>query len=246
MTRRALWGAAALAGYAGAVAVTGALGLVVVRPLFDGLAPPAPYRYVNPPPDVEDPGEPPEPFTGTLAFGPEGSEARSIMTPDGQAFVVFAQGALAPREGEGSVEVVFTPLDPNRLGEPPEGLRFDGNAYRIEARYEGSKAPASLTQDVTVVLRYPVHATTLLRTSGRAWRRISTKPSPAGLQLFAETADLGTFVAAGPQVGGGFPYWTLPAGAAGAAAVVAGLLSRRGRRRPKTRADRRRQARRRR
>jgi hypothetical protein len=62
--------------------------------------------------------------------------------------------------------VKITPLDPSTIALPPQGMRVDGNAYRIEAVYSVSKAPVVLSKPATVVLRYPVHATDLLRYSG--------------------------------------------------------------------------------
>lgn len=233
--RRILWGVAACAAYLCAAIITARSGVLPQLPLYDGLAPPAPYRYVSPPPDLADENEPPASAVGTLELEPEGSRARTVATADGQMLVVFPDGAVRARSGEDAVEVNITPGDPSRLPPSPEGLRFSGNAYRVEARYVKSRSAVEPTLPATMVLRYATHAHVVLRLDGRGWRRLETESAQASLQLFAESMQLGTFAAAGvPERSRAWIAY-----AAAAAAVLAGAVGyvsgRRRSRRPKGR-----------
>jgi hypothetical protein len=190
---------------------------------------------VNPPPDLADENEKPLREVGTLELGENGSRARTVVTEDGQMLVVFADRAVAPREGEDGVRVQIMPLDPGPLSEPPGGLVISGNAYRIDARYSKSRDPVELAIAATVVIRYAVHATEVIRLDGRSWRSLDTEAAQASFQLFSETNRLGTFAAAGiPERS---RTWIAYAVAAvGVVAGAAGYLSgRRRKRRPRTR-----------
>jgi len=110
--------------------------------------------------------------------------------------VTFPAGVIVLRPGESSVNVTILPLDPGSLAAPPAGRRFDGNAYRVSASYAGSAAPAVFGAAVTVVLRYPVHATQILRLDGGAWTPLPSIRFEGSQQALANTDRLGTFVAA--------------------------------------------------
>lgn len=238
MTRRRLaWGAAAAALYIGAALATAASGLLPVRPLYDGAAPPPPYRYVDPPADLADQNEPPLSETAHVEFGPDGSLYRTIGPDDTQCLVVFREKGIAPREGETRVRVTIRPLDPDGFPAVPEGLVAQGNAYRVTAVYDRSGEPAELTDPVDVILRYPVHGSAVLRARRGGWTNLVTTGAPASFQVFAESDDLGVFLAAGPPVQDGGRPW-LPFAVGGAAVVAAGLgwfSARRGRRTSDTR-----------
>lgn len=215
-----LWGGAAVAFYLAMVWVV--VSPLPVRLLYEGMAPLPPYRWVKPPPDLAATNETPRPWTGTIAFRAGASEPTSLATGDGQVIAVFRQGAVAPRDGEASVRITLTPLDPETLSPPPAGLRFDGNAYRVDAVYTGRGTAAGLRLPLTVVLRYARHSTTLWRFDAPAWTRLPATAVPESMQIFATSDRLGAFVAAGPAAVGGARPW--PAYAAAAAVVLlAGL-----------------------
>ncbi len=206
-----------------------------VRLLYDGLVPLPAYRWVHPPASRARDNKPALPGTGTIAIGPP-SKAVEVATDDDQALVTFAEGAVAPRPGDSSVKVEVVPLDPVAVAPAPGARRFDGNAYRIEATYIPSGAPAVLASPVTVVLRYPVHATLFFRLTGSAWEPLSPQVFTGSQQILANTDRLGVFApgtlynarSAAPR-GGGTTF-------AGVGAAVAGLLvaagARRGSRAP--------------
>jgi hypothetical protein len=218
-----LWGAAAAALYlaAGAYVWT----RVPVRLLYEGEAPPPPYRWVRPPANLPEPNQPPETGTGTIPLAPAGSQSASVLTDDGQSAVIFRFGAIVPRAGAASVQVSIIPLDPATIAPPPPGLRFDGNAYRMEATYPDG-TPISLAQPVTVVLRYPRHATMLLRSTGNGWSRLDAHVVAGALQIFASTDRLGVFISAAPVTSQSTAWWGYIAGGAAVLGVLAAIAAR--------------------
>ena len=196
---------------------------VPLRLLYDGFAPPLPYRWVRPPARLAAENQPPEAGAGSIALragSRSESEYASIGTGDGQAFVIFPPDAVAPSNNEAAARVTLTPLDPSTIGPPPEGTRIDGNAYRIAATYVASRRPAVLRRPVTVVLRYPTVGTGVLRFAVSGWIPLRTTNVHMALQDIAETDRLGIFAAAAP-VGG--PFAVLPGLPGGMAALSAAL-----------------------
>lgn len=220
--------------YVAAVAVTARTGLLPVRPLFDGQAPVPPYRWVDPPPEFAEANVPPEPVRVSIQLSDQGTRAASFGTPDAQAIVTLPAGAVPPAAGAEATLVSVEPVDPEAVGPPPADLRFDGNAYRVEIAYQPSGDPAELREPLTLVLRYPAHATVLLRRDGSRWTPLVTNQVRSTLQLWGGTRRAGVFVAAAPRdapipgQGGGFPWLWATLGASAAAAVLALVLTRKG------------------
>jgi hypothetical protein len=164
-----------------------------VRLLYDGLVPLPPYRWVHPPASRARDNKQALPGSGIIAIGPP-SRAVEVATDDDQALVTFAEGVIAPHPGDSSVKVAVVPLDPTTVAPAPGARRFDGNAYRIEATYTPSGAPAVLVSPVTVVLRYPVHATLFFRLAGAAWEPLPPQVFTGSQQILANTDRVGVFV----------------------------------------------------
>jgi len=176
-------------------------GGIPLRILYDGFAPPPPYRWVRPPARLAAENQPPEAGAGSISLR-GGSEYAAVGTGDGQAFVIFPPGAIAPSTGESAAGITLTPLDPATIGPPPDGMRVDGNSYRIAARYATSQQPVVLRKPVTVILRYPTTGTRVLRSTDSGWIVLPSTNVHTGMQNVAETDRVGVFAAAGP-VGGG-------------------------------------------
>jgi hypothetical protein len=191
-----------------------------LRLLYEGEAPPLPYRWVRPPANLPEPNQPPSSGAGEIPLTPTGSQSASILTDDGQAALILRFGAIAPRAGASAVTVKIVPLDPRSIAPPPDKLGFDGNAYRMEASYN-TGGPATLVKPVTPVLRYPKHATVLLRFSGSGWVALETHVVAGSLQMFGPTDMLGIFIAAAPPSGAPGPWGRYAAGAAIAGLVIA-------------------------
>ena len=100
-------------------------------PLFDGLAPPPPYRWVKPPPEVAADNQQPTSAQREAPLGPEGSPFLNVTPEDGQAVVVLEAGAVPPNPPETGVRVAVTPHDAGTLGDLPDGLTAASNAYQV-------------------------------------------------------------------------------------------------------------------
>lgn len=214
----------------GVAAVACYLGIVLLawpfptRLLYDGLVPLPPYRWVHPPAWRVRDNQPALPGSGTVALGPP-SRASEISTDDDQALVTLPQGVLASQAGESTVKVKITPLDPATVAPPPNARRFDGNAYRVEASYAASGAPAVLTAPATIVLRYPVHAPQLLRLGEPAWVPLTAQVFTGSQQVLANTDRLGVFIAAAPYNSRGASPRTARAAVLGEIVAIAGLIA---------------------
>jgi hypothetical protein len=223
MSRRAgVWGGVAAACYLAAAALTARV--LPVRPLFDGLAPPAPYQWVNPPPDFRGGNHPPQSTTQTLPLSASGTTEVSVATPDGQATLILPDAAFTRRSpADTGVRVQVTPKDPSGFGPPPAGLTYAGNAYEIGAAYEPSGDAAEPALDTTVLMTYATTATEIAQRRGAAWTALATTDVAASLQVFAKTRTLGVFVPVGhgttPQ--NSLRWWTL--GIASGLAALLGL-----------------------
>lgn len=247
MTTRGLsWGVAAAAAYLVVATLLVGSGRPVL-PLFDGLAPMEPYRWVEAPPGFD--AENQEPLPGRTRGPLEPGGAIIVVTDDGQAQASLLTDDVVLQEDQRTAAASMTPTDPASLGPPPRGERFDSNAYEVTMTYAPSGEPLELTGEATVLLRYAAHATTIARwdeTSG-AWEPLESTVLSGTLQVFAGSDELGTFVALGSEQSGpgaeeedGFWLRWVLYGAAGLVVVVAVELYLRWRRRPRSRAQRRR------
>lgn len=234
------WGIAAVALYLLVVIVIPPR--VPVRILYDGLAPLAPYRWVRPPASHLGGNEPPTGGTGTIEMRASGSEAVSLATDDGQAVLIVPKDGVVLHPGETVADVKFTPLDPEQVGTPLPGRRYDGNAYRIEGVYRSSQAPIALRKPATVVLRYPSEGTEIWQLGDSQWIEVREGAGlvEASLQVYASTSRLGVFVAGAPLVRSrAAAWWAYGLAAIGLVVVIVGILLSRqresrpgGRRRP--------------
>ena len=229
--------------YLAGAAVSGRASILARRPLLDGLAPPTPYRWVNPPPDLASSNKPPASTRFTVKLTANGSQLGAFSTIDGQVNLVLSEGAVRARPGQTEVEVAVDPVDPATLGPVPAGLVGAGNAYRIQASYQpsGSKVD-TLGGQCSVGLVYPLLATAvsdpgghlvLSSADGRAWERLRSTDTPGTHQVSAGLARTGYVqVGVASSAGGGSAGDTrtrtlLLATGAAAVIVVAALILRR-------------------
>jgi hypothetical protein len=207
-----LAGAGIVALYLAGAAVSGRASILARRPLLDGLAPPTPYRWVTPPPEVAASNKPPASTRFTVDLTPEGSQLGAFSTSDGQVNLVLSQGAVPPRPGQTGVEVAVDPVDPATLGSPPSGLVTAGNAYRIQASYQPSgDEVGALGGQSSVGLVYPLLATAvadpgghqvLSSADGQAWEAIQSTDTPGTHQVSARLARTGyVMVGVAPTAG---------------------------------------------
>jgi hypothetical protein len=208
-----LAGVGVVALYLAGAAVSGRASILARRPLLDGLAPPTPYRWVTPPPDLAASNKPPASTRFTVELTATGSRLGAFSTSDGQINLVLSEGAVPARSGQTGVEVAVDPVDPTTLGPAPSGLVVAGNAYRIQASYQpsGDKVEA-LGGQSSVGLVYPLLATAvadpaghqvLSSADGRAWEALASTDTPGTHQVSARLSRTG-YVQVGvtPSAGG--------------------------------------------
>jgi hypothetical protein len=208
-----LAGVGIVALYLAGAAVSGRASILARRPLLDGLAPPTPYRWVNPPSDLAASNKPPASTRFTLELTPEGSQLGAFSTSDGQVNLVLSQSAVPPRAGQTGVEVMVDPVDPATLGPVPSGLVSAGNAYRVQAGYQpsGDKVEA-LGGQSSVGLVYPLLTTAVADTGGhqvlssadgRAWEALASTDTPGTHQVSARLSRTGYVMVGVPPSAGG-------------------------------------------
>jgi hypothetical protein len=250
-SRRALVLGLVIAGvYVVMSAVGGRLSPFARRPILDGFAPPPPYRWVSPPPDLASTNKPPATGRFTLRLDPAtGSKADVFSTADGQVSLALGEGAIPARAGQDSVALTITPMAPAAGAEVPRKLQIAGNAYRIAAQYQPSGTPVvRLRSPARLVLAYPLpidvavyHHTLLHSKDGSSWTTLRSTDSLVGQLVHADVGELGFFSVgqavlgtAGPSSssGGGTVFVVvLVAGAAVLATIVVAEIRRRARRR---------------
>jgi hypothetical protein len=185
--------------YLAALAVTVSLRGDHVRPLYDGFVPPNSYHFVEPPAFFASGNVKPQPLSTAIKLGTGGSEAAGIATPDGQFVVDLAKGAIAATNGATSVDVQITPLAPSHLPAVPEGLRPNGNAYRVEMTYRPSGEPVrSFANPGTMLIEIPELGNHLfLSTDANAWKAVASQAvPPRQLSLTSTFSATGTYLAA--------------------------------------------------
>jgi hypothetical protein len=201
---------------------------LVAPGFYDGIAPPQPYHWVSPPPDLANGNQPPSGGQTTVAVQNGAVQAGHVYTTDDQASITFAARSFAAPAGGGPVTIQIQPAATYpALG----GIVVAGNVYLITA----SSAP---TGPITIALRYgsqqvgPPTDIFVAPSSAAAWKSLGSTSSAVPFELSATTRTLGYFVIgfppgtpapAAPASSGGPPVVVLVAAAAAALIVLAGL-----------------------
>jgi hypothetical protein len=236
-------GLLAVLAYLAGAALSGELSPLARRPLLDGLAPPPPYRWVTPPPELAAGNKKPAGVLSSVAMSPSGSEVSAISTGDGQANLVLDANAVAPSPGQRQVEVKIDPIDPAKLAGAPANLVLAGNAYQVQLTYQPSGRPVtSLSGKVTVSLLVPLlsipvsspfDTTVLSSPDGKGWTAQSSTATPGSHQVASTLRGPGYVIAAVPPappdqpVPNRVPLYAGLATAAALVALAAVLLARR-------------------
>ena len=199
--------------YLAGAAVSGRASVLARRPLLDGLAPPTPYRWVNPPPGLAAGNKRPASTRFTLQLTARGSRLGAFSSGDGQVNLVLSEGAVPARSGQSGVRVAVDPVDPATLGPVPSGLVAAGNAYRIQAGYRPSGAKVeTLAGQSSIALVYPLLATAVADPSGhqvlssadgKAWTALPSTDTPGTHQVSAGLGRTGFVLVAVPPSAGG-------------------------------------------
>jgi len=141
----------------------------LARPLYDGFVPPSSYQWVKPPPFFSANNVKPKSVETTIALTAAGSAPAGVATPDGQFAIDLGAGAIDPHEDSTHVFVRVTPLAASSLPPLPNGLRGNGNAYRVEMRYEPRNDPiVRLKRPGSLLMEIPEIGRQLYRSTDRA------------------------------------------------------------------------------
>ncbi len=175
-------------------------------PLYDGVVPLEPYRWLNPP--LGQPGGA-EGVTATAPLTQDQNQLVGVATPElsPQAQVFAAPGALTLPAGASSIAVSIDPID---VSLQPDGGYLAGNVYRFTVT-DQSGAPVSAADSarVTIVLRAAdasVTSATIERFDGLQWQPLDTSPAGSGA-FIAVVTEFGDFAVVAP---GTSPFPTAP------------------------------------
>jgi hypothetical protein len=253
--RAALLGLAAGLAYITSAVLSAHLSPLARRPLLDGFAPPPPYRWAKPPPNLASINKPPLPGRYTVRLGgPTGGEGL-FATRDSQASILLVGGSIAPPPGAQTVELTLRPKAPPAAASLPPGLSITGNVYTIGATVEpGGRGITKLAKGAVVTLVYPTLAGAhqehriLASTDGKRFTGLPSTDSPVLQQITAHTTSFGSFAVGvrnagsgspGPTQGSRFPLTAVVIAVAAVAALIIGWLRWRARRAAAARAIRR-------
>jgi hypothetical protein len=167
-----------------------------VRPLFEGIGPAPAYQWVDPPPEFAVGNVKPHEVVRDLALTEMGTGLTSLSSGDAQVVVNIPEGAVPPHAGDTKVNITFTPLSAKNIGVLPEGLRADGNVYKVALTYQPSGAAIDkLAQAGNIVMSVPEAGKKLLFSpDGRTWRAVATQPVGSPTILGTTFAQSGSYV----------------------------------------------------
>ena len=203
--------------------VTARLSPRPVLPLFDGFAPPTPYAWVNPPPELAAGNVVPQPVERQFPLGATGAPASNASTDDAQAIAGLVDGSVPASPPDTTVAVRLVPTDPGTLGPLPPGLRPVSNAYRVELSYLPSQTPLGrLGAKGTIALTAAEAGDRMLHSvDGQIWQELAARPFGSDHGLFGELDTAGWFVVASSSPAHAL---TDDAGEGAGRAVLLGLL----------------------
>jgi hypothetical protein len=220
-------GAALVVAYAVAAAVTHGLAPPGTgRPLYDGFAPPPPYRWVKPPPEFAAGNTPPQPAQRSLPLGSGGSEATNASTNDAQIIVGLPTGAVAAHPPDTSVTLTITPLDPATVPAPlPPDQQAVSNAYSVTLAYQPSQAAVTTltnTTGATIALTAALSGENLLYSAdGHQWTKADSRPFGNTHGLTSTFLGPGYYLVTAPPTA---TTTTAGAGGGGRAGAVVGVV----------------------
>lgn len=192
------WGLVIVALYVAGGIVSGHLSPLARRPLLDGFIPPAPYRWVDPPPELANSNLPPASGKTRIPIFSQGSQAAFFATDDAQVTLNVPKGAFPARRGSKVVEVTIEPVDPASVGLLPGRLSIKGNAYLIGATYRSTGDRAKrLEASIVAIITYPAlsndlgNHTLVVSPDGKRWKRVKTHDQHATKQVNGRLRSLG-------------------------------------------------------
>jgi hypothetical protein len=196
--RALAWGLAIVALYVAGGIVSGHLSPLARRPLLDGIIPPLPYRWVDPPPELADTNLPPASGRSRIPMRPNGSQAAFMATDDAQVTLNAPKGAVPAHPGSQAVVMTIEPIDPASVGPLPGALTVKGNVYVIAAAYQpGGDRIRRVDGSIVAILTYPALTndlgdhTLVASPDGKRWTQIETHDQHATKQVNGRLRSFG-------------------------------------------------------
>jgi hypothetical protein len=191
-------------------------------PLYDGIVPIEPYRWLDP-----AAGQPAGATGATAAIPVRNGKSPlvAVATPElePQAQIFAQPDGLTITPGARTIKVSIEPVASE--GVPTDG-HIDGNVYRISVLDDtGAALTAPASARVSVVLRAtdPAQAeATLERFSNGSWQRLKTSPSGFGGSFLAVVTGFGDFAVVLPGPGPSLAATGGPATSTGASIAATG------------------------
>lgn len=184
---------------------------------FDGLTPPAPYRWIHPPAELRQGNQQPLAGTGTVTLDGSGSALPgTAFTEDGQATLSWTGGTW---KVPGKRRVTLR-LTPERSFPATGSMRTSTNVYCVTG-----SAPIAAGHHLSVTLAYSDAIARAPQQIYEAaprghWQGIGTSPAPVPYTISAQTSTLGCFVAGAGSPPAPWYEQRLPLVAAALAVVV--------------------------
>ncbi len=172
------------------------------RPVLDGLAPPPPYRWADPPPALASGNNAPVSRRFTVGYiDGAGSSAGVFSTSDQQVTVALTTGSIPPQNGASSITLTITQSAPPPDLALPGGGSVAGNLIEVAATYDPrGQAVATLAKPGEIVLAYPLlypgltENKILTSPDGSTWTPIRTKDAIVHQVVRARITSVGYFV----------------------------------------------------
>jgi hypothetical protein len=184
-----------LALLAAAVVAYAVAAWAVAPGFYDGIAPPAPYRWVSPPPEFRNGNQQPLDGHQVVRVGVNGKvDPATVFTQDGQASISFTPGAFVtpPDRSPVTIDIKPQPVYPD-----PGSIHLSTNVYCVTA-----SSPVAPGQQVLVTLQYPsalpAPSSVYEYHDSGPWQDIGNTGSAAPYYLSARASSLGCFA-------GGYP-----------------------------------------
>jgi hypothetical protein len=138
---------ARLALLAGAVVAYALAAWAVAPGFYDGIAPPQPYRWVSPPPQLATGNQQPLSGHQSVKVGTSGKvDPATVFTQDGQASISVTTGAFVTPADHAPVSI---DIKPQVVFPDPSGIHLSTNVYCVTAT-----SPLAAGQQLLVTLQY--------------------------------------------------------------------------------------------
>ena len=165
---------------------------------YDGIAPPAPYRWVSPPPQFRSSNKAPLSGHATVKVNGGRVDPGSVFTQDGQAAISFSAGAFVTPAGGAPVTI---DIQPQATFPDPGETHIATNVYCIT-----STSPIGPGKEALVTLQYsaglPAPGDVYAFQDGGAWQKIGNTGSAAPYYIAARTSTVGCFAGGYPKNAG--------------------------------------------